>query len=106
MMNFCLAEDLAVISLERYPGDVEPAGFRVAAEGNGYRIASRNPGWQGYVMIGSPRAGHQPIQMFGQYTRATWLDYTDRVGLRRRAETRSSNHEPGDPCAKHDRPAH
>ena len=106
MINFSFAEDLAVILFERYPGDGEPVVLRVAAEGEGDCIANRNPRWQGYVMIGPARAGHQPIQMFGQYTRAAWLDRTDRVGLSRRADTRSSNHEPGDPCAKHDRPAH
>jgi hypothetical protein len=100
-INFCFAEDLAVIPFERYPGDGEPVGLRVASEGEGDFIANRNPRWQGYLMIGSARAGHQPVQMFGQYTWAAWLDRTDCVGLSRQAGTRNSNHEPGDPRAKH-----
>ena len=111
MMNLSLAEDLAVISFERYPGDVEAVGLRVATKGDGDRISSRNPRWQAYVVIGSARAGHQPIHMFDQYSGAAWLDRTDRIGLSRiglsrRPDTRNSNREPGDPYAKHNRPAY
>src|SRR5947209_7275948 len=80
-VSFGFAEDRAMAALEIDPCDGELVFLGAAAEGDGDRVADRDPSRQGDVLIRFAGAGYEPFAAFGQLARAARLDGLDTVRL-------------------------
>src|SRR6266481_532818 len=89
------------------PGDRERILLGAAAEGEGQRIANRDPRWQVDVVISLAGAGHDPVATFGQHTRAPRLYRLDGTGLTGSgsAESKGAEQEARDPDTKRHQPS-
>jgi hypothetical protein len=106
-VSVCLAENRAMAAFGGDPGNRERVLLGAAAEGEGQRIAHRDPRWQIYVLISLAGAGHHPIATLGQHTRASRLYRLDGTGLRRSrsAETKNGQQETLDPDTRWHQPS-
>jgi hypothetical protein len=92
-ISVCFAENRAMAAFGGDPGNRERVLLGAAAEGEGERIAHRDPRWQVYVVISLAGAGHDPVATLGEHTRASRLYRLDGIGLRGSAAAESKGDE-------------